>query len=196
MTRQSLIFIFLFPFLTYAQFGRWAKDISFYWGPTYRFDNNFYNSFDISYENYHSSCTHASFKGYGIRLDNFNNDNYSLSVKYFRSLVRRPDFLMSPYFSFSPVVFIMTKHVGLNMKPEIGVRFNTGAFTRRQPISLSLNISYGYDIPIIEEKEFLPGRHDLSAKIALSFNIYDIHYYLRQKKNKGTETQPTEEKKK
>lgn len=181
--------------MTYGQYGRWAKDISLYWGPTYRFDNNFYNSFDVSYENYHSSCTHASYKGFGLRLDNFNNDNYSLSIRYFRAIVRRPDLFMTPYFGFAPVVFTMSKHNGLNMKPELGVRFNSGAFTRRQPVSVSLNFSYGYDIPIIEEKEFLPGRHDLSAKIALTFNIYGIRYFLKRKKANDTDTLQTTEKK-
>jgi hypothetical protein len=165
VTRQCIIFLILFPLLTFGQYARRAKVISFYWGPTYRLDNNFYNSFDISIENYFSSCTSASYKGYGVRLDNFNNDNYSLSVRLFKSYMRRPDQLMTPYLGISPVVFTMSEHIGLNIKPELGVRFNSGAFTRRQPISISINISYGYDIPIIEEKQFIPGRHDFIAKL-------------------------------
>ena len=102
--------------------------------------------------------------------------------------MRRPDKLLTPYLGISPVVFTMSRHIGINIKPELGVRFNTGAFTRKQPISLSINISYGYDIPVIEEKQFTPGRHDLSAKAALSFNIYDIRQFLKQKKAADTDT--------
>ena len=191
MKRQCIIFLFLFPLLTFGQYARRAKVVSFYWGPTYRFENNFYNSFDISIENYFHACTRASYKGYGLRLDNFNNDNYSLSLRYFKAVMRRPDQLMTPYFGISPVVFTMSKHIGLNIKPELGIRFNSGAFTRRQPISLSINISYGYDIPIIEEKQFIPGRHDLSAKVALSFNFNDIRYFFKQKKTADTDTLTT-----
>lgn len=191
VTKKCFIIIYLFPLLTLGQYGRWAKDISLYWGATYRFDNNFYNSFDVSYENYRSSCTYASYKGLGLRLDNFNNDNYSISLKYFRAIVRRPDLFMTPYLGFSPVVFSMSKHIGLNIKPELGLRFNSGAFTRRQPVSVSINISYGYDIPIIEEKEFLPGRHDLCAKVAISFNVYDIRYFLKCKKVNDSDTLQT-----
>lgn len=193
MLRQWISLLFLFPLLTYGQYGRLAKDISLYWGPTYRLDNRFYNSFDISYEAYQSTCTHAAYKGFGLRIDNFNDNNYSLGVKFFRAIVRRPNLLLTPYFGFSPVVFVMSKHIGLNMKPELGVRFNSGALTRRQPVSVSLNLSYGYDIPIIEEKAFVPGRHDLSAKISLSFNIIDIRYFLKDKKTMGTDTLQTSE---
>ena len=105
--------------------------------------------------------------------------------------MRRPDQLMTPYLGISPVVFTMSEHIGLNIKPELGVRFNSGAFTCRQPISLSINISYGYDIPIIEEKQYIPGRHDLSAKIALSFNFYDIRHFLKQNKSTDTDTLTT-----
>lgn len=116
MKRKLILFMLFTPFLNYGQYGRWANNMSFYWGTTYRLKNSFYNSFDISYEKYSSSCTRASYKGIGIRLDNFNSNNYSVSIKYFHSLARRPDFFMIPYWSISPGVFSMMKHIGLNLK--------------------------------------------------------------------------------
>jgi hypothetical protein len=180
----------LTPFLTFARFGRDAKDISFYWGPTYRLKNNFYNSFDISYEHYNSSCLRAYYRGYGIRLDNFNNDNFAISAKYFRSFLRRPGVLLTPYIGFSPVFFKMKSSYGLNIKPEIGIRFNTGALTFRQIVSFSLNVSYGYDIPILNETAFMVGRQDISAKFALSFNLNEIEYYCKARKLKNKEVVP------
>lgn len=186
-----LLFVFLSVY-SHAQYSRWANDVSLYWGATYRFDKKFYHSFDLAYEKYHSSCTRASFKAYALRLDNFNNSNYAISVKYSKSFVRRPELLATPYFGFSPVVFSMNKHIGLNMKPELGIRFNSGDFSRLQPIGISINVAYGYDIPIIEEKAFTPGRHDISAKVALTFNLHDIRYMRREKRSAEPDTNKVE----
>lgn len=150
------------------------KNISFYWGQTFRLGENNYHSFDISYERYYRYCIGSGFKGFGLRVDNFQSDNYSISIRYFRSLVRRPQLICIPYWSVSPVLFQFQKNTGFNIKPELGLRFNTDAFTRGFPISLCLNVSYGYDIPVINEKQFVAGRHDLSAKIALSFNLHKL----------------------
>jgi hypothetical protein len=96
--------------------------------------------------------------------------------------VRRPSLLYTPYWSLSPVLFQFDNFTGFNLKPEIGLRFNTSAFTRLQPISLSLNISYGYDIPIANSTKFNAGRHDLTAKIALSIDLWEINRIIKKHK--------------
>lgn len=105
-----------------------------------------------------------------------------------------PGTLLSPYVGLSPVVFKMENRNGINIKPEIGFRFNSGGFTRNQPASVSLNVSYGYDIPIVNESAFKIGRQDLTAKIAITLNFNDISCYYKEWKQKKKETsQPVEE---
>ncbi|MCC6817406.1 MAG: hypothetical protein IT245_00745 [Bacteroidia bacterium] len=181
MKKYCFLFLLFVPSLGFGVYSVRAKHISLYWGQSYRLNQDFYSLFDVSFENFRSNCTSASFKGYGIRLDHFNKDNYALSVRYFKSLVHRPDLLMTPYWGISPVAFSMMESFGLNLKPELGLRFNSAPFSRHSTLSVSLNIAYGYDIPILSENQFLPNRHDFSAKLALSINIYNIQRYLKHK---------------
>ena len=170
------------PITTFASFGIWSSDITFYYGTTYRLNNHFYNTFDISYERYRSSCLNASYKGFGIRLDTYNPNDFALSANYFRSFLRRPNLLLIPYLGISPVVFRVENKYGMNLKPEIGFRLNTGGLSRRAPVSLSLNVSYGYDIPVVNESAYKFGRHDFSAKLGLSINLVDVRNYFNRKK--------------
>jgi hypothetical protein len=170
--KQFIIILVFVPFITCGQNS--TSNLSFYWGTSYRINDNFYNSFDLTYEYYYHSCLRSFYNGLSIRYDNFGERNNSFSIRYFNSLVRRPHIIAIPFWAVSPVVFTMTKHIGLNVKPEIGIRFNSGIYSRLQPVSLSFLISYGYDIPIIEESSFIPGRHDFNAKIALTFNLSNL----------------------
>ncbi|MBA3663368.1 MAG: hypothetical protein H0W61_04065 [Bacteroidetes bacterium] len=190
--KKFIVLFILTPLLAFPKFGRNAEHVSFYWGKTYRLGNNYYNTFDISWEHYRSSCINAYYRGFGFRFDDFNNNNYSIGMKFFRSLLRRPSLLLIPYYGISPVIFKMGTQNGLNLKPEIGVRYNTSAYTRRQPLSLSINVSYGYDIPIVNEALFTINRHDFNARIGLSVNINDIRYYFNARKEKKRGTLPAE----
>lgn len=75
---------------------------------------------------------------------------------------------------------------GLNLKPEIGLRFNPFEWS---PVDLSLNVLYGYHIPILSEDLYTAGRHDFSASIGIAFNVKSIRNIFKVRKAKETETE-------
>jgi len=179
LTRKIFLLVFCVVAMTAAaKFPRAANHYSFYYGYSYRFSPQLTRVVELTHEKFFSTCLHASFSGWGLRLDYFQNNQYALSAKYFKSLASRPHLLVSPYVAISPQVFFMGDVKGLNLKPEVGIRFNSAAFTRRQPLSLSINCAYGYEIPVLAEKAYLPRRHDISVKMALSINIKEVAYYF------------------
>ena len=181
--KLSLILVFfLCSSCCNCQYLRDFKLLSIYYGKNYRLNNNFYNSYDISFEHYISSCLSSSYKGFGVRVDDYGFNNSSLSVKYFRSINRRPSFWLIPYCGISPVIFKSGKFVGLNLKPEVGVKYLSPQFLRNQLFYLTLNISYGYDIPVINETKFGIKRHDFYGRVALSTNLSSFKYFDVDKK--------------
>jgi hypothetical protein len=186
MTFRKFIFLVLVlvPLNGSAKFGRWAPQLSWYYGPGYRFRNILSHVVEFSFEYYQSTCLHARYWGSGLRFDHLRTGDYAISVKYFWSPVSKPRILLIPYLGISPSIMVIDKNVGFNLKPEVGLRFSTAGLTRRQPVSLSITISYGYDIPIVDEYSFDIIRHDISGKIGLVINIRDFANYFRSGKNR------------
>lgn len=177
--RKILLIVFsLLVFSMLAVNPRKSNHVSIYYGYSYRFNPHCTQVVEVTRENFFSCCTRANFSGWGVRLDYFQHNQYALSAKYFKSLAARPHLLVSPYVAISPQVFFMGDVKGFNLKPEVGIRFNSAAFTRRQPVSLSINCAYGYEVPVLAEKAYLPRRHDFSLKLALSINIKEVAYYF------------------
>ncbi len=162
-------------------------NISLYWGKTYRFGDKTYNTFEIANEQFYHTCLMNRFYGYGIRLDDFKNNNFSLSVKYFHKLIGTTRLCCNPYWAVSPVVFRFNNNIGINLKPEIGIRFNFREYYLTKGwLSLCINVSYAYDVPILNKNYFNVNRSDLSIKAALSINIFHCLYkrYLKKKDDK------------
>ena len=107
-------------------------------------------------------------------VDQFTKNNYSLSLKYFECPFERSPRIIIPYMGISMSMFEIEKKKGMNLKPEIGVKFNTSFLTSIQPVSLSLNVSYGYHIPISNSDKYIYGRNDITAMAALSIDLWDI----------------------
>lgn len=162
-----LFIIFLLSFLSLSIFAQYrpftSKQYALAYGQTYRIDDRFYHTFGFSYEKYRSTAESASLNGAGIRFDYFRNDDFAVGIRYFRAMKSQQDYTPLPYWGISPVLFQFNKTIGLNVKPEIGIRINTWF---SNPHGLTFTIAYGYDIPIIAENNFNAGRHDLSATIS------------------------------
>lgn len=171
LSLQLLFLLLMFSTANaFAQFGTNQRQVSFYYGQTYRINDKFYNTFDISFEHLRTSCTHASFKGAGVRFDYFGKNSFAIGVRYFKAFVRRPD-TFAPYFGISPIFFQFNSLMGMNLKPEIGIKFNPFFYSA---IDVVLNASYGYDIPVINETNFKAGRHDLSVRIGFSIDLFKL----------------------
>jgi hypothetical protein len=166
---------------SYGDRPRKIKQLVFYYGQSFRLKDSHYNTYDLSYENlnpYRRRNRNSNFKGMGIRLDAFNNAGFSLGLRYFTSFIRmNNDIPIVPYIGFSPVFFNIHNQSGLNLKPETGLRFNIA-----KTLGFSMNISYSYDIPVISENFFLPGRHDITARLGLSTDLKSIKLYLKKRR--------------
>lgn len=191
MRKATILFALIFFFATnvrgaYGAYGISKKQVILAWGPSYRIDDNFYHHFEVAYESFDKTCLRSKFRGYGLRLDWFNDDNFSCGIKTYRPITKLSDIDFVTYWGISPEYFRVENQSGLNLKPEIGFRIDPFSWS---PIDISLNISYGYHIPIISEDNYQPGRHDLSASIGLAFNVYAIRNIFSRKKDDETQTE-------
>lgn len=192
--RKATILFTIITFLSasaHGMFGAYGiskKHIILSWGPSYRIDDNFYHHFELAYESFDKTCLRSRFKGYGLRMDWFNDDNFSLGIKMYKPITKLSGIDCATYWGISPEYFQFKNQSGLNLKPEVGFRIYPFSWS---PIDISLNVSYGYHIPIISEDKFLAGRHDFSASVGLAFDVYAIRNMFSKKKE--TET-PTEDK--
>lgn len=155
----------------YAFTGFQKNELVIGWGPSYRIQDNFYHHFEIAHESYETGCTHTKIVGLGVRADLFNDDNYSIALKYYHTTRKLSEHTLLPYWGISPVYFNCNNVSGLNLKPEFGLRFIPIDWTF---IGFSLNVSYGYQIPIIAELDYSPGRHDISATVGFTIDINRI----------------------
>ena len=187
--RLLIVLLILTPALCEAgAYGMRSDKLALYWGQSYRINDRFYHTFDISYGHYWSSCTSAGLKGFGLRFDYLQNNNYALGIRYFRSIRNYFSHELIPYWEISPQFFQCNNKPGLNLKPGIGLWFNP---FYGSAVGVSLKVSYGYDIPIAGAKQFTAGRHDFSACIALSIRLNGVRSWFRRR----TDEKKTDEKK-
>lgn len=141
------------------------------WGPSYRISDNIYHHFEIAYESYETGCMHTKIVGVSARVDLLGASDYSVALKYYHTTRKLSEHVLLPYWGISPVYFNCDNVSGLNLKPEIGLRFIPIDWTF---IGFSLNVSYGYQIPVIAEHDYSPGRHDISATVGFTIDINRI----------------------
>lgn len=156
-------------------YGQRYSQVSACWGVSYRLNNEYYNQFALERSFYRTTCTNRSFTGYGVNATFFGDGNYSFGVKYFRAGWPWRGHSLNTYWAIAPSWFSFEGASGFNMKPIVGFKFSP---LYGDAVSVDLDVFYGYDIPVIHEREFTVGRHDFSALLSLTFNIDRIAYLL------------------
>lgn len=161
----------------YNRSGYWwnAHNYSFYFGKTFRFKGIGHNTFELYYEKYAGGGCKPNFLGFGFRFEDYGKGNSAGSLKIIPSALIDPSSLQNhiliPYWAFSPIIFIVDGKRGFSIKPEVGIRLNTGSKMPRSPFSLSFLASYGYDLPLIRWNSFKMGRSDFCYRFGLSYAI-------------------------
>lgn len=166
------IFLFLTFSIAHARLlpGSAPWQLSFFYGPSYRSDKTLLSTYELEYYYNRRSCTQRSWYGLAARLDYLNKENYALGLRYFACRQRRRRLWpLSPVVAVVPSIFQTPQNYGFNIKPELYLRITTGTYA---PMGVTLCLSYGYEIPIIGEEFYFAGRHELSAKLAITFNAH------------------------
>jgi len=165
---MSLRYFILILFFTgisinvYSQFLSKTNGLTIYYGSIYRFDETYRHMISIEKWELNTSCTSGNYRGGGLNIEFTNNLNYNFGMRYFVSPLRRPSGLIL-YLGLEPKAYSINNYWGINVAPEIGLHisslYNTFGF--------SVNIMYGYDIPIINKVDYTNNRHLLTLKIGL-----------------------------
>jgi hypothetical protein len=160
---------------TRAAYGSHYLQVAGCWGMSYRLNGEYYHQVALERTFYKTTCTQRSFTGYGVNATFFGNGNYSFGAKYYKAIMRLSSHMLNPYWGIAPSWFTFEGASGINVKPLLGFKFSP---LYGDAVSLDVDLFYGYDIPVIHEREFTPGRHDFTALLSLTFNINRITYLL------------------
>lgn len=164
----SILLLFLvFNNISYAYFGSQINGISFYYGSNYRFDKTYHHVFSFEKWEKSNGCTYSFFGGYGANLEFTNSDNYNLGLKaYFCPTDFRRTLLYT--IGIAPSIYSINNQWGFNIAPEIGIPLHF--LNEGNKFGGSVNLFYGYDIPIINEKSYTLNRHRLTLIIGFDLN--------------------------
>lgn len=174
MKKHVLMFLVLIPLQSFSRVGVSLKQLSFYYGNSIRFNNLYFNSFDIYNERFYRGCLGQNYNGFGIGFLDLRNNDYGLNLKFFHSINLIPSSFLISYVGVAPVFYNINNQNILNFKPEVGIRFNSSAYFRKPLLSASFIISYGYDISLFNADKFTINRNDLNVKIGLSINLNNL----------------------
>jgi hypothetical protein len=167
----TIVAMLMIPKQVSAFSGSQSNELKLFYGQTHRFNYQYFHSFELMYVLSRSTCTNSSSIGFGLNLELFNPQDHSVDLNmYFGHLIN---------FSLSPSIRIHDGHLGLNLKPKIGLNFSTRYYNNISNFNLNVRLVYGYDIKMIQQTEFTSLRpHDLSLRVGVS---YDLWPYIKKK---------------
>ncbi len=186
MKKHVLMFLVLIPLHSFTRVGISLKQLSFYYGSSIRFNNQYFNSFDIYNERFYRGCLGQNYKGFGIGFLDLRNNNFGLNLKFFHSVNLIQSSIFSSYVGVAPVFYNINNHSILNFKPEVGIRFNSSAYFRKPVLSVSFIVAYSYDVSLINADKFTINRNDLNVKMGLSINLNNLKRKKESSQNQLT----------
>ncbi|HCS20836.1 MAG TPA: hypothetical protein DIW47_09805 [Bacteroidetes bacterium] len=180
----SLLFLSVIsigPCFSYGGFH--INAVSFYYGDTYRFDAKHRHTFSLDLWKLGGGCIQSSYSGYGANLEWINRSEYTIGARYYKSFQRHPaaDGVMV-YFGVAPSVLTRQNLVGFRLAPEVGLHFTT----LYEYVGISVNLLYGYDIPLSKEGRDPSGGNRITLKIGLDFNRPMIKKLFSKKEKKNS----------
>jgi hypothetical protein len=152
--------------------------LSLCYGTTNRFDKTYRHSISIDNWILKGACTQSKYKGYGASVEWTDKTNYHVGIRYYKSLQRHPSSSgVKCYLGAAPTVFFIHHHWGFNVAPEIGahIPYIDKAF------GFSATLCYGYDIPIINEKDYSNNRHRLTLKVGFDLDPKQLKKLVTKK---------------
>ncbi len=174
MKKHVLMFLVLIPLHSFSRVGVSLKQLSFYYGNSIRFNNQYFNSFDIYNERFIRGCFGQNYKGFGIGFLDLRNNNFGLNLNFFHSINLIPSSALITYVGVAPVFYNINNQNILNFKPEVGIRFNSSAYFYKPVLSVGFIVAYGYDISLLNADKFTINRNDLNVKMGLSINLNNL----------------------
>jgi hypothetical protein len=167
---RKLFLVVLFALLQqhcFAKFGYRMKVVTVYYGSTYRFDHTYRHSISADYWYFSIGCISSRYYGVGITYEIADKSNQYFSVRYFRSPLKHPAFLgFFPYIGIAPSASVSNNNRSMNVAPEIGVHFSSQSYA----FGFSVNLFYGYDIALINNREYDFNAHRITLKIGLDID--------------------------
>lgn len=166
--KSAILILFIGSYNTaFAWYGSSVKGLTFNYGSNFRFDKMYRHNFSIEKWEKSSGCTYSFLGGYGANFEFSNTDNYNFGLKAY---ICPSDFRRAILYTIgiTPSIYSINNHWGLNIAPEIGIPLHF--LNEGNKYGGSVNLYYGYEIPIINEKSYTLNRHRLTLIIGFDLN--------------------------
>ncbi len=166
--KLAILFLFIvWNNATYAYRAYKIEGILFSYGTTFRFDKMYHHAFSIEKWIKGGGCTYSYYKGYGANFELTNKNNFNLGLKYyFTPKITRSS--IGYTIGITPSIYSINNRWGVNFAPEIGIPLHF--LNEGNKFGGSINLFYGYDIPVINEKSYSLNRHRLTLIIGFDLN--------------------------
>lgn len=134
----------------------------FSYGATYRGGDLVCQSFRLARE---GGQRYRSEHSWGVQFDWFYHGDYSAGLRYARLFPRHGGGrkIASTQIGLMPEVFVCDGNAGMNLKPDFGIG-------TRPWRAFSFNLSYAYAIPLVNEEDYIPGRHEVALRMSVNLN--------------------------
>lgn len=151
---------------TYDFSYREKSRVVFSYGAAYRTGDQFYHTFRLMHENAtHNYWFYKASRSVGVQFDWLYNGDYSAGIRYgcnVKSKIRHGDrhnVSSRTTVALMPELFVCNGYAGMNLKPDLG-------YTRSWD-AVSVNLSYAYAIPLVNEEKYLPARHEIALRLGV-----------------------------
>ena len=167
MGLRKLIFLILIiiPLFSYSQENDIYTIVTVFDGLGFR-PPTLFNTTEISAEILKSNGLDQSDQGISLNYELLRGGDYSAGVKYYRTIF--PGFPIL-YVALQPCLFNVSGEKEVNVRPELGFMYDP---IWQHTVGLRLKLSYGYDIPITNQKDFSYSRSILEFKVGITFNVH------------------------
>ena len=164
--RKLLFLIFIvFPFASYSQENDIYTIVTVFDGLGFR-PPVLFNASEISAEILKSNGLDQSDQGISLNYELLKGRDYSAGLKYYRTIF--PGFPIL-YVALQPCLFSTNGEKGVNIRPELGFMYDP---IWQHTVGLRFKLSYGYDIPVTNQKDFSYSRSILELKVGITFNVH------------------------
>lgn len=170
-----LILTVVSTFQVKAVRGRMHSNLTFYAGHNLRHNSNNF-LYELGYEKFNTTCTYMKYMGVGLRFERPTKEknDFISSVNFFRNIGGSQLRAITPCIFLSPVCYKISQNSGINFKPGIGFNYYITFLGNRDILNMNITVAYGYQIPILNGKNFNYSPHEFTAKLGFGLNLKSV----------------------